>query len=656
MPTSQASINPLTKLFRLLPHRDLFRALADSLDQPVLVLSADAGTIESFNHAFLLLSGFARTELEPLAPADLFPMHEGIDFRRRVSDAEGFPEVALQGIPLRTRAGDLIPLDMKVIAVGSPRAALLIRAEPTVEDERDERQGEQRIGLLRKLADLLLGGSTEDTHQAIELASLALQASAVGLYRLSASEPDYLLEGSLPHGFPTSLAAAELDLLSHPASWAKGDAAEHPLHRAARTLGLKALRTAPLGSSTAWIGLLVFGWRASEEVPEGAEALIDIAASLFHASVLLQLQRSAQADIERRSSSMELEFEAQMGAVGDGVLTLDPSLDVLRANAAAARMLGYRPEELVTLPIQEVLVGPPDIMTTLLDAVGHQRPAERARLTLHRRDGTPFPVQLRAIPIPSGAGSRMLIVLSDQSERKAIEDQAEILTQRALLGEVAAIFAHEVRNPINNISTGLQLVASRLGADHPQHTSLERIRNECTRLDQLMEDVLFFARPLELKILPLDLAEFLDRILGRWEPRLHQAGIKLHRTYDPETPPVTADARTLEQVVVNLISNAIQAMPEGGTLSINLAPAEARHGRVVEVAIADTGPGIREDLLDRIFDPFFTTKKSGTGLGLAISRRIMVAHQGGINVRSYPDAGTVFTLHLPIAEVGVGGA
>lgn len=650
MPTNQASINPLAKLFRLLPHRELFRALADSLDQPVLVFSADMAAIESFNHAFLLLSGFARTELQAMTPADLFP---AVDLQQRLAESESLPEISLQGIPLRNRTGNLIPLDLQVFAIGTPRSALLVRAEPSVhrvEHEQDALEGGQRIGLLQELADLLLRQEEADTDRAIQLASQALSASAVGLYRVSPSEPDYLLEGSLPHGFPPSLAAAELDPLAHPASWSKGDSAEHPLHRAARSLGLKGLQTAPLGSPTAWIGLLVIGWRASEEVPEEAKRLIGMAASLFHAGILLQLQRTAQTELEHRISSLELEFEAQLSAVGDGVLTLDPSLAVLRANTAAARMLGYRPEELVSLAVQEVLVGPPDIMTTLLDVVGHQRPAERARLTVHRRDGTPFPVHLRAIPIPRGAGSRLLIVLSDQSERKAIEDQTETLAQRALLGEVAAIFAHEVRNPINNISTGLQLVASRLGADHPQHGSLERIRNECSRLDQLMEDVLFFARPLELKILPLNLAEFLDRILGRWEPRLHQAGVKLHRTYAPETPPVSADARTLEQVIVNLVANAIQAMPEGGTLSVNLAPTEARHGRVVEIAIADTGPGIREDLLERIFDPFFTTKKAGTGLGLAISRRIMVAHQGGIAVRSYPDAGTVFTLHLPVVE------
>jgi signal transduction histidine kinase len=242
----------------------------------------------------------------------------------------------------------------------------------------------------------------------------------------------------------------------------------------------------------------------------------------------------------------------------------------------------------------------------------------------------------------------VILVLSDQSERKAIEDRTESLAQRAILGEVAAIFAHEVRNPINNISTGLQLVASRLGKDHPQHGSLEKVRSECKRLDQLMEDVLFFARPLELKFQAVDLAAFMDRILARWEPRLRRGKVVIHKDYADKLPWISADERTVEQVIVNLISNGFQAMPEGGTLSVSI---EASQSNRVELKLADTGPGIPADQIDRIFDPFFTTKKTGTGLGLAISRRIMTAHQGSIMVESFLDAGTVFSLHFKaIAE------
>jgi signal transduction histidine kinase len=242
------------------------------------------------------------------------------------------------------------------------------------------------------------------------------------------------------------------------------------------------------------------------------------------------------------------------------------------------------------------------------------------------------------------------VVLRDQSEQKAIEDQTEILAQRAILGEVTAILAHEVRNPINNISTGVQLVASRLGKDHPQHESLGRLKNECDRLNQLLSDVLFFARPLELKMEPLDLADLMERFLARWSPRFNQSNINCHTNFAPDLPRASTDPRTFEQVILNLVTNALQAMPDGGTISVSLAETTTNQGQMVELKIADTGPGIPANIRERIFDPFFTTKKEGTGLGLAISRRILTAHKGTIGVESYPDAGTVFTIQVPVAE------
>ena len=246
--------------------------------------------------------------------------------------------------------------------------------------------------------------------------------------------------------------------------------------------------------------------------------------------------------------------------------------------------------------------------------------------------------------------THLAVSVADLSERKALADQSEVLAQRALLGEVSAIFAHEVRNPINNISTGIQLVASRLGDDHPMRPALDRVHKECNRLDQLMRDVLLFARPLELRMEPVDLQVFLETVLSRWSPRLSQAEIYLHREIERDLPPVQLDPRAFEQVLVNLISNAIQAMAEGGTLSVKAHQAPGEPARsMVELQVADTGPGIPAEQLSRIFDPFFTTKREGTGLGLAISRRIVAAHKGSIRAEAFPGAGTLFTLRLPFA-------
>ncbi len=143
----------------------------------------------------------------------------------------------------------------------------------------------------------------------------------------------------------------------------------------------------------------------------------------------------------------------------------------------------------------------------------------------------------------------------------------------------------------------------------------------------------------------VDLAEMMRRLVERWKPRLAQAGVRTHTAFDAAAEHVLADPRTLEQVIVNLLTNALQAMAEGGTLSMTVAPSP--DGQAVDLKVADTGPGIPADVIERIFDPFFTTKKDGTGLGLAISRRIVIAHKGTLHVESFAGAGTVFTIRLP---------
>jgi PAS domain S-box-containing protein len=371
---------------------------------------------------------------------------------------------------------------------------------------------------------------------------------------------------------------------------------------------------------------------------------------LCHSIVLQEMQDDRLVNLTSDISKLRSEIGGQFSAVTDALIALDIELKIVRANSAAAKLLGYPREELSDLPIQDVLVGDQDLQSIFLDASGHEREAEVTRLTLHRRDGTPFPAYMRVVPIQSESRSHLLVVLQDRSEQQAIEDQTEILAQRAILGEVTAILAHEVRNPINNISTGVQLVASRLGEDHPQWESLERLKYECDRLNQLLSDVLFFARPLELKMEPLDLADLMERFLSRWAPRFKQSNINCHTDFAPDLPFASTDPRTFEQVILNLITNALQAMPDGGTISISLAEQVTNQGQMVEIKIADTGQGIPANIRDRIFDPFFTTKKEGTGLGLAISRRILTAHKGSISVESYPDAGTVFTIQVPVAQ------
>ncbi|MCJ7514224.1 MAG: ATP-binding protein [Anaerolineales bacterium] len=651
MPSNVASTNPIARLFKPDLSRDLFRVLADTTDDALIVLSGDAGRLLTCNHAFLLISEYARSDVEGMDLTLLFPGEPGQRVAVGLRSSTPHRETILEDTLLERRSSGPLEVDLRAVAVGAARSAIVARLRPSAQrrtaDEQDQAQ-RARLSALGGMAAALEADAADSSARVLALARDLLGCDVVGMYRLSPTAPEYLRVGDLPASFPSSLPPAQLEPLRQESTWMIGQRPSHPIHKAARAAGLAALQAATIGEPDAWIGVAFAGWKAAEQVPQEAAALLGLVASLSHAALRLAglaAQATAQA---AEGGQAGRELEAVFGVAAEAFLTLDRDLRVRRCNQAAADLLGYQPVELINLPVNDLLISPDDLTATLLDAAGHRRVGERPQLILHRRDGTPFPAHIRVAPIEHGEEVYLAVSIQDLSEREALAGQSEVLSQRAILGEVSAIFAHEVRNPINNISTGIQLVASRLGEQHPLYPSLDRVHKECNRLDQLMRDVLLFARPLELKMEPVDLAGMVEMLLQRWRPRLGQAQIRPHAELQPSLPKVPADPRAMEQVLVNLISNAIQAMPDGGTLSVRLSskPATAS-SEMVELQIADTGPGIPADQVARIFDPFFTTKKDGTGLGLAISRRIVAAHKGSIQAESYPGAGTLFTVRLP---------
>lgn len=224
--------------------------------------------------------------------------------------------------------------------------------------------------------------------------------------------------------------------------------------------------------------------------------------------------------------------------------------------------------------------------------------------------------------------------------------RAEMVKRERLagLGELAAIVAHEVRNPIGiiyNATNSLQ----RLTAESPDGTTLVQIvREECERLNQIVGDLLDFARPRQLSLQ----AEDVGRVLGEVVEVLgatHE--VRFEVAVDPELPQVVMDRRLMRQALLNVGLNAVQAMPRGGTLHLG-ASRDEEHGEVV-IEVRDEGPGIPEGDLPRIFEPFFTTKASGAGLGLAVVKRIVEEHGGQVTVQSSP-RGTTFCFRLPLAR------
>lgn len=230
--------------------------------------------------------------------------------------------------------------------------------------------------------------------------------------------------------------------------------------------------------------------------------------------------------------------------------------------------------------------------------------------------------------------------------RELDEKNQALLRKRRLeeLGEMAAGVAHEIRNPLG----GIQLYASLLEKDLPDRPDslrlVRQITQGVTHLNTIVEDMLAFTRDLSPTLAPVHLHVVLEEALAYAVGADDAAGVTLARRYDESLPPVLCDRHLLQRALLNVLLNAMQAVNKRGTISL----ITGRDGDDAVVSVADSGPGIPADILDKIFNPFFTRKDKGTGLGLAIVHRVMEGHKGSVSAGNAPGGGAVFTLRLPL--------
>jgi signal transduction histidine kinase len=227
--------------------------------------------------------------------------------------------------------------------------------------------------------------------------------------------------------------------------------------------------------------------------------------------------------------------------------------------------------------------------------------------------------------------------------------QAQSVRQERLaaLGELSAVVAHEVRNPLGAIFNAVGSLKQLLQPTGDQALLLKIVREEADRLNSIVSDLLDFARPraptLHRESVGLVIDDAVAAALGTSHTQ-----VRVVREFDPQLPLVPMDARLLRQAVLNVAMNALQAMPQGGELTVRTRAEAGPQGKVVRIEVSDSGTGISEHLRARIFEPFFTTRAAGTGLGLALVKRIIEDHRGEVEVTSAPGQGTTFILKLPL--------
>jgi two-component system sensor histidine kinase HydH len=243
--------------------------------------------------------------------------------------------------------------------------------------------------------------------------------------------------------------------------------------------------------------------------------------------------------------------------------------------------------------------------------------------------------------------------LKHQSEQIiVIEEQLRRAEKLSTLGEMAAVLAHEIRNPLGSIRGTAEILKDDYKPGDPKHEFIEIQIKETERLNRVVEDFLHMARQKPVDLRPCPVQEELETIVTLLANDARERKVKL--ILQPVTAPVIikADGEKLRQAFLNIILNALQATPAGGSVIISTTVCQTAF---CEIRFRDTGPGIDEETKDKIFEPFFTTKQNGTGLGLAITRKIIESHSGTLQVESEPGKGTTVIVKLPMQAVAQGG-
>jgi len=372
---------------------------------------------------------------------------------------------------------------------------------------------------------------------------------------------------------------------------------------------------------------------------------------------------------ERQPVEGPLRFQSSaLEAVANGILLTDATGKILFANRAFCVMTGYAPEEILGKTPAFLNSGKQDagffrdLWNTILNGQVWQ-----GELINRRKDGTLYHEEMTITPIRAENGniSQFISVKQDITQRKQFKEQLHQARKMEAIGQLAGGIAHDFNNLLTVIHGNVQLVMmANRHLDEENSQWLKQAIDATERAGNLIRHLLAFGRKQDIQFQPLNL----NHVISNFTKMLHRVigeNITLRCSYAKDLPPVDADIGMMEQVLINLIVNARDAMPEGGSITIATEAIqvnavrlqthpEAQLGQFVRITVSDTGSGIYPEYLPRIFEPFFTTKEAGkgTGLGLATVYGIVKQHQGWIEVSSRLGSGTTFEIFLPAGIYG----
>lgn len=362
-------------------------------------------------------------------------------------------------------------------------------------------------------------------------------------------------------------------------------------------------------------------------------------------SQLTRLGRELQAD-RLSTLSEKAHLQGVVDQLEDGVIFLNPERHILFFNRAAEVVVGLPLERTVGLPIHEVL-DPAHPLLPFVDQVLVGSAGIRNATVVLPHDGRDKEFLVSAFHMEDAHRVMgVAVLLKDLESVKTVQSLVSYSAKLAALGRLTSGVAHEVKNPLNAMMIHVELLKERLedaGVDVRQ--SLEVIGSEIRRLDRVVQGFLKFMRPQELMLKPVDLNAMLQSVCALLEAESQSHGVRFVLDLDADLPAVSADEELLRQAFINVLQNAVQAMPTGGAVRLRTR-SDALDW--VRVTVTDQGVGIAPEDVDKIFKLYYTSKVGGSGIGLSVVYRIVQLHDGTIEAKSEPGRGTAMIVRLPL--------
>lgn len=357
---------------------------------------------------------------------------------------------------------------------------------------------------------------------------------------------------------------------------------------------------------------------------------------------------------QQKFESAYKSYQTLFEAAGDAIMItgLENGMlgTIISANQAASDLYGYSIDELLTMNVVKLVPeGKEDkflarMQTVLSGEWSHQRVRRR------KKDGTLINVDLSMGPLQLGDQKYLLSFCRDITDQLHAEEELQRANQMALVGQMSAGLAHEIKNPLAGIKTTLDVLADDLVLQPDDKLLFARVSNEINRMEKLLKSLLNYGRPPQPQFDLVDINRLLEVTLTNVETAARgnsEFAIRFIREFALELPRVEADSAQMQQVFLNILLNAVDAMESEGSITMLTRREGENH---ILIKVSDTGRGISEAALNKIFNPFFTTKSKGTGLGLSICKRLVEQHGGQIQVESEIASGTSITIVLPLAH------